>query len=829
MGKSLKRKIAKILLVTIICAFSLNIFVGVKLAYAAELKDEQCYTDTTYATLDTTHEVKDGACVPISTTPDAKTGAFDEKLSGIAAFIITMQRFLNKLLWPVLIMIGGLLDNSILFGSGMEERMRDIWIPIRNLVNLLFVVALVGVALYNVLGLGDENSTYSLKAILPKIVIGIIAVNFSFIAFKVMLDAINMLTVSIFTLPDQVGGGLSEIIAEGKAGEIQEKRLCASLQDVSVSDLGENTNIELAAKDKRNAHCNAAHDMQYTSVKCDWKITLMENEIKAKVPEGTDAEAEIKLWKDRSAANERNNICLGGDKLTPTGKVFLSKYGSQNAALALALNMGKVIYFEDIPTDAELKHNIENLVVGSLFSVVLYLVYIIAFVVLFIVLLARLVILWLGLVLSPILLLGFAVPELRDKISVLGELQEQFVANAVAPIGIALSMSIGWIMLKAMENYNAVSTDLVAFNSSQVGFPVQSLDTIQSIIVALATVVVVWMGVFAAASKSVAKGVTDTMKTTLQGFGSWVAKAPLKYAPVLPIYDPKTNEWKTGKEGASLAAIPHTIRELQSRTSPQQKALSNMLFGDETRTPGTLSSFNKAAEDRNLKQMAEDLKTLNLTDKANLKALQDLKNNNPNTYNDFYGSLNPEGRSALDKLTDENTANSAIQGHQTDLRNDLNRIDTSALSTGTATDTAAGGGDASAPADDTSSSGRSSSAPDEQAAPTTTYNFTSGGNNIEINDKNPDHYSAITATGDLKDPAKLGAANDIDIMNDIKAITDTVGPVERDSFQREITEANVTTIETTLANSTDPTITALGGTGAERLDGLLSQPATANP
>ena len=65
----------------------------------------------------------------------------------------------------------------------MEERLLLIWVNVRNIVNILFVFILLAIAFYNVVGAGDN---YHIKRT-PKFIIALIAVNFTYIAAKVVL------------------------------------------------------------------------------------------------------------------------------------------------------------------------------------------------------------------------------------------------------------------------------------------------------------------------------------------------------------------------------------------------------------------------------------------------------------------------------------------------------------------------------------------------------------------------------------------------------------------------------------------------------------------
>lgn len=483
--------------------------------------------------------------------------------------LLGVQQFLNRAIWPILVLTGSLMENDLLFGNGMEERLRDIWIPIRNLVNILFVVVLVGIALYNVLGLGDEGGKTSIKDILPKLIIGIIAVNFSFVAIKVFLDGINALTVSVFALPGQVNEGLEAVLSDPPDPKMV-KKLCGQLEGASSGTFSDKEDLQLENKQKNAIYVQVAQDSKYKAAGVVSGDTVDQITNKINTTFGGGSAAEMQTIKDFNAAvqaKQNNRICTG-QGLTPQGKVFLSKYNSRNAAFALALNMGKIVFYEDLAFDAS---NAEKLFVNTLFSLLLYFIYAASFLALFVVLLGRLVVMWLCVAVSPILLLMMATPSLKDKFGGLGKLQDQFIKNAVAPLLISLSLTVGWIMLKAVQSLN-LSQNATKFISSSVsvlamdpsnGVPVGGLYTIQDFMVAVGVIAVVWIGVFSAAEGTVAQFATDWMKTHLQNAGKWVGSLPFRHMPMVPISVPG-HPHKTVTLGSVGSYLTKMVRQGES-------------------------------------------------------------------------------------------------------------------------------------------------------------------------------------------------------------------------------------------------------------------------
>lgn len=465
-----------------------------------------------------------------------------------------VQQGLNRLIWPVLVLIGGLMENDLIYGNGMEEKLRDVWIPIRNLVNILFVVVLVGLALYNVLGLSED--TTSIKSVLPKIVIGIIAVNFSFVAIKVVLDGVNVMTTAVFALPDQVGGGLANMT---NLPEDQQARLCAALEGTPFSQFDAQADETITQAKELTAYRSVGGNEHFTKLLKDnnlsvvlpadsieqvkQKMTALDTAVTAK---GGIAGNTYKEFQTKLDAAQNADLCAG-KKLNENGKLFLNHYNSRNAAFAMALNMGKIVFYNDV--DPKMASSIgdgyEKLFTNTLFSMVLYLIYVVSFIALFVVLLGRLVVMWLSIAVSPILLLMLASSQVKEKMGGFGKLADQFVKNAIAPLLISLSMTIGWIMLKAVQGLD-IGSQLGSAGGSFIGnsvfkinptngIPVASLNTLQDFMVALGVIAVVWIGVFAAAEGTIAEGATKWIKEKVETAGKFVGQLPFKHLPLIPI------------------------------------------------------------------------------------------------------------------------------------------------------------------------------------------------------------------------------------------------------------------------------------------------------
>lgn len=438
----------------------------------------------------------------LAAEPVQSSKAIQEVYEKLVNVLLVVMKVLQRVIWPVLLMIGGLLKNDILFSAGMEETMLTIWTNIRNIVNILFVIVLLGIAFYNVLGGGAQD--YHWKTILPKFIIALVAVNFSFLGVKVVLDGVNVVTTALFALPGAV-------------------------------------ERDLKAEDVTNLNKDACEGI-YGKENYEQSIA--------------DAEKESQ----NQGENSPKPFCDKNKSFTKEGQEFFSKFDSNNAAIVMAVNLAQINLLDVVNvTQPDLK----NLAINVMFSVILYVVYAISFVVLLIILLTRMVVLWVAMVLSPLIAFSFVLPEsLKSSLGGAGDLKTKFVKNAIVPIPIALVMSIGFIMLQSLKE--AKFTGLTLGTSSMgVNLLTSGLSTLQEVIVAVGVVTVIWVGVFEAAKGTAAEGIVEKIRGAAEGFGKFAVTAPFKYAPILPVQMPGGKEEKISAAGLmkTFEGIPGTMEE----------------------------------------------------------------------------------------------------------------------------------------------------------------------------------------------------------------------------------------------------------------------------
>lgn len=473
--------------------------------------------------------------VSVAHAEDAKSIAKDT-YNRMVSVIVVMIEFLSALLWPILLLIGSLLKNDILFSGGMEQTMLSIWVNVRNLVNILFIMVLLGIAFYNVLGGSAED--YQMKSVLPKFIIALIAVNFSFLGVRLVADTVNVFTIAIFALPNTVGTELSALKTEGAPNAI-------------CSDWNKRSSF----LDKNPVTSSGG----------------------TPTPTTPDATA-----KSSPGLINFENMCKknanGSFDFTPNGKKFFDTFSANNAALVMAIDMGKIINIDEVRLNTTSQDPLKDLTINILLTAALYVVYTSGFLALFVILVVRMVLLWVTAVLSPIVVLRYVLPEsLKSAIGGGDDLTKKLIQSLIAPVPIALMMTIGYIMFQSLK--------AVTFGDSPLGTSAEDfnlltsgLSTLQDLIIAVGMVAVIWMGVFAAASGTFAEGAVNGIKGAVEGAGKFIATAPFKYLPIIPMRQADGKEGGVSA-GVALGALQQLPQQLESDMYDKQRKLANRFMG----------------------------------------------------------------------------------------------------------------------------------------------------------------------------------------------------------------------------------------------------------
>lgn len=471
----------------------------------------------------------------------------DDAGQKLMATLTPVLQVLRSLLWPFLLLIGNLMQNDLLFGTGMEQNLLKIWVQVRDIVNIFFVLILVGIALYNVVG--GFQADFHLKSVLPKFIIGLILVNFTFLGVKVVLDGINVISTGIFALPRTVGMELNK--------PLMIHNFCLSLYT-----------------DKAGNYVPPNDKPLCTS-------TL----------NPTTKQYEFNPSNGKNQVNDING--------------YFDNIDSRNVAVVLALSFEKINLISKVADglNQDEKADISKLVINTLLSVILYIIYASSFIALFVVLLVRVIVLWILIAISPLIALMWVLPAgLKTMMGSGGDdIKNQFVKHAIVPIPVAIALSIGTVLLNALD-----TTKLDGWMFSQstwsVGLFTSGISTFQQLITAVACVAFIWKAVFDAMKDTQASAITEGIRGWVGSMGKQIAKAPL----VMPLFPIGTG----GKKASVMDFFLATQNAPGLMKSAETKHAQDIF-------PEAFSAENRAkTESENARTVAELAKSQSKQDRA---------------------------------------------------------------------------------------------------------------------------------------------------------------------------------------------------------------------
>ncbi len=125
----------------------------------------------------------------------------NQLLNAILSFINVILALLIKFCFWLAALVMSLFQSVLSYtGFTTSSFVVTMWMAIRDFVNLFFILALLGIAIANIVQY--EINNYAIKTILPKLIVIVIAVNFSRLFVGLVIDAANVVEAGVY----QVGG-----------------------------------------------------------------------------------------------------------------------------------------------------------------------------------------------------------------------------------------------------------------------------------------------------------------------------------------------------------------------------------------------------------------------------------------------------------------------------------------------------------------------------------------------------------------------------------------------------------------------------------------------
>lgn len=433
--------------------------------------------------------------------------------TNVAWAVGQMIIFLNIGIWAVFVILNSVMDPIFMFNidsktgtSPLMDMMNNVWVLSRDLMNIIFAVALIGVGIYTLVTHDKQFVSDHVK----KFVLAVVLVNFSWFFPRLILDVANIATSAIYGIPSMI-----------------QSDSCSYQIELGTGSAGPPPNCRAAGGGGTTYNCDCM-------VVTDVQFFLKD---RAKVVELTGNAASPGLYK-----------CPLGTLLCYKAEVMkMNELAPFSAVLnGLVVNHMRLGQLAQVPRvepggrrpTAFLVFLIKNALILAIHIAIFFplLAMTAAF-------LIRIPVLWLTIGFMPFMFLDSIG---ADKLGIdlpTKKIFKYFVHAAFMPAITAVPLAVGFVLLNAGTAISNMTVNDESLRGLQnIGIRIWDCGTADTagicnfyqLIWLAMCLAVIWTGVFAAlGTAEFGKGITQKIKSYGEGLGELAIKAPLA-APVIP-------------------------------------------------------------------------------------------------------------------------------------------------------------------------------------------------------------------------------------------------------------------------------------------------------
>ncbi len=407
------------------------------------------------------------------------------------------------------VLVGQLMGSTFILDAGMGEVLKLVWIVTRDFTNIAIMFGFLAVAFCVVLGWGDEQGGIAfLKKVFPKMILTLVAVNFTWTGASLVLSTNDVLATAVFSLPQAVWHGEVRGLPCPEASVSGKPRTADCLYEITET-LKEHTTGQAAGE----------------------------------TAGGT-------TFKKMGSFIQK--IYDSGDEMATS---WLDR---ENFALAMLSNM---LDLKSIISLNASTNTFFGTLVATLGAMITTVITTLVFFFLLVTLVVRMVMLWFLIAVAP---LGIAAKIMQDVVNIpfLAENDwgKAFLQQAFFPLLAAFPLSIGMIMIFAgnsMTTLSSTSADAITAALS---------GDVYALLWWGAAIGVIWVGTkkVIAQSSPIADGLVNSVYEGVNGFGK-AAIGSIKYAPIVPV---PTGKGMGALSFNALKTIPTAVSSrLDSKTA----------------------------------------------------------------------------------------------------------------------------------------------------------------------------------------------------------------------------------------------------------------------
>lgn len=470
----------------------------------------------------------------------AVRGSLPDDLVQWMSKLAAINTFMHILLLILLDFLGYFLRADFFTNPKMMEALNNIWVLARDIMNIIFALTLIGVAFYTII---TGNSKY-IKEKISQFVIAVILVNFSWFFPRVIIDVANILTGTVYAVPNM----LPTFTCKRIEGDPPVARPCKVITDKLI--FGDAAKQDSWQGEPRRA-CGSTPAAIAINCPCTVGIGC------------------YKLEEYETAKNimEPAYAMLNGLAVSFVNITQLPKIP------AGMLPSGPITTGQAAMTTFQILMNV-------VFAFIMQLAIVLPLLGMAVGFLIRILVVWLTTAFMPFSFLGYLFTgKLGTNFLGLEDyIWKPFIEAAFLPATVGVPIVIGFILLSTSAQIPAPS-----FLNDGTTWAVPIFSGVQTwwqMLWMIAAVMIVWKGSFAALSRSkLVGGITDRIKN----FGEWVGKGAMQ----LPLITPMP--FAGGMRLGALVHAPRAAGEALQRMSmgtTGNKSWSEV-FGEQMGVGGT--------------------------------------------------------------------------------------------------------------------------------------------------------------------------------------------------------------------------------------------------
>jgi len=433
---------------------------------------------------------------------------------GFVQTLAVINTFMHLVLIEVLQMLGYLLQGDFFTDPVMMGALNTIWQLARNIMNVIFALAIIAVAIYTIV----TAKTELIKQKWSHFVLAVILVNFSWFFPRVIIDVANIVAATVYSIPGELPGYTC-------------KYRNANNEEV---DCGVLTTAGPGPKDEFCPDAKA----KFGDGDCDCLEDFMCYH--------------IQTWEQAKTMRPAHKIING-----------------------MAVSFAKILYYvrvapnipgnNDGSAEATARITIQ-IALSVLMSFIVQLAILLALIGLGVGLFLRIIIMWVCVAFMPFTFIG-VMKDGKPSNTVFGfnderfDIWKNFISAAFLPAVVGIPMTIGFIMLGTVAriedpNIGTMNIPLIPFVTSW--WPLLWI---------FAAIGIMWTGTFAVLSTNKIVGsVTDKIK----GFGDQAFQTAIKLPLLTPLPFPK------GSGIDTIGDIPAKMRRFQAAVSQTTREGGNV-------------------------------------------------------------------------------------------------------------------------------------------------------------------------------------------------------------------------------------------------------------